>query len=266
MNIRGDSYGNPRIYSHLSEEDRRYLDPYRDFLRGMAVNIHDYLHSRQEGHVLLEGAQGALLDLDLGTYPFVSSGVSAASGACAGASLGPKELDRIVGVFKAYATRVGNGPFPTEFREGWDAELGDRIREIGNEYGVTTGRPRRCGYLDLVALRYTCRANSIDSLALTHLDVYDSFEEIKVCVGYKIDGVVSQEFPSSVSALERAEPVLKSFPGWQQEIHEISAYDDLPRAAKDYVSYIEEYTGSRADIISVGSERRQTIVRRDPWT
>jgi adenylosuccinate synthase len=257
----------PKIFDHLSAEDRAFLEPYRDFFRDAAVNIHEFLHNRKAGeHVLLEGAQGALLDIDLGTYPFVSSGISAAAGASTGASLGPKELDRIVGVFKAYTTRVGNGPFPTEFREGWDADLEERIREIGNEYGVTTGRPRRCGYLDLPALRYTSRANSIDSLALTHLDVYDSFDEVKACVGYKIGGTVTEEFPASITALEAAEPVVKSFPGWKTPLRDVSTYEALPQAAKDYIAFIEEYTGSQVDIVSVGSERRQTIVRRGPWT
>jgi len=257
----------PRIFDHLSREDREFLEPYREFFRGAAINIHEFLHNRRAGeHILLEGAQGALLDIDLGTYPFVSSGISAAAGASTGASLGPKELDRIVGVFKAYTTRVGNGPFPTEFREGWDPDLEDRIRKLGNEFGVTTGRPRRCGYLDLPALRYTSRANSIDSLALTHLDVYDSFDEVKACVGYKIDGAITEEFPASITALEAAEPVVKSFPGWKTPLSEVSVFEELPQAAKDYISFIEEYTGSRIDIVSVGSERRQTIVRRGPWT
>ena len=256
----------PQSFGRMPEEDRRFLEPYREFFAAAAVNVHEFIHQHAGDHVLLEGAQGALLDIDLGTYPYVSSGISAAAGACPGAGLGPKELDRIIGVCKAYTTRVGNGPFPTEFREGRDKDLGDRIREIGNEYGVTTGRPRRCGYLDLVALRYTCRANSIDSLALTHLDVYDSFDEVKACVGYRIDGVISKEFPASISALERVEPVLETFPGWKTPIDEISRFEALPAAAREYVAFIEEYTGSRIDIVSVGSERRQTIVRRDPWS
>jgi len=255
-----------RAFTQLSEEDRRFLEPFRAFFEAAAVNVHEFVHQFRGKHTLLEGAQGALLDIDLGTYPYVSSGISSAAGACPGAGLGPKELDRIVGVFKAYTTRVGNGPFPSEFRDGWDPHLAERIREIGNEYGVTTGRPRRCGYLDLPALRYTCRANSIDSLALTHLDVYDEFDEVKVCVGYRIDGVMTEEFPTSISALERAEPVVKSFPGWKTSLRDHSAYEDFPAAAKDYVAFIEEYSGSRVDVVSVGSERRQTIVRRDLWT
>ncbi|MFP4483685.1 MAG: adenylosuccinate synthetase [Spirochaetaceae bacterium] len=256
----------PQTFARLGKDDRTFLEPYREFFAAAAVNVHEFIHGHAGEHVLLEGAQGALLDIDLGTYPYVSSGISAAAGACPGAGLGPKELDRIVGVCKAYTTRVGNGPFPTEFRAGLDEELGEQIREIGNEYGVTTGRPRRCGYLDLVALRYTCRANSIDSLALTHLDVYDSFDEVKACVGYRLDGVISTEFPASISALERAEPVVETFPGWKEAIDEVSDFDALPGAARDYMAFIEEYTGSRVDIVSVGSERRQTIVRRDPWS
>jgi adenylosuccinate synthase len=254
------------LLSALSSEDREFLESHREFFREMVIDVSSYMSEHREDNVLLEGAQGTLLDLDLGTYPFVSSGSSSANGAAIGAGFGPRELDRVVGVCKAYSTRVGNGPFPTEFRSDRDGELEHVIRELGHEYGVTTGRPRRCGYLDLVALRYACRSNSIDSLALTHLDVYDSFDEIQVCVGYKIADRVTELFPASRTAIAEAEPVLKALPGWKASSAGARSFRDLPEGAKDYVRFIEEYTGVPVEIVSVGSEREHTIVERDPWT
>ncbi|MFO8063230.1 MAG: adenylosuccinate synthase [Spirochaetia bacterium] len=252
--------------SALAEEDRQFILEHRDFFRDMVVDVCAYMSERRDENVLLEGAQGTLLDLDLGTYPFVSSGSSSANGAATGAGFGPRDLDRVVGVCKAYSTRVGNGPFPTEFRSERDGELEHLIREIGHEYGVTTGRPRRCGYLDLVALRYACRSNSIDSLALTHLDIYDSFDEIRVCVGYRIDGEVTELFPASRRAIAEAEPVLERLPGWKSSSAQARSVSELPRAARDYIRYIEEFVGVPVEIVSVGSDREQTMVERDPWT
>ena len=254
------------LLAALSREDRDFLLEHREFFRDMMVDVNSYMTDHGDENTLLEGAQGTLLDLDLGTYPFVSSGSSSANGAAVGAGLGPRELDRVVGVCKAYSTRVGNGPFPTEFESERDGDLEHVIRELGHEYGVTTGRPRRCGYLDLVALRYACRSNSIDTLALTHLDIYDSFEEIQVCVGYKVDGRVTELFPASRTAIANAEPVLRTLPGWKAPSAQARAFSGLPSGAQDYVRYIEEYTGVPVEIISVGSDREHTIVERDPWT
>lgn len=252
-------------YAGLHDEDREFLDLYREKMRGMMVDMVSYLHERKDRHILYEGAQGTLLDLDNGTYPFVSSGVSCAAGVSAGGGIGPRRIDRILGVFKAYSTRVGNGPFPSEFKPERDGDLGDRIRELGREYGVTTGRPRRCGYLDLVALRYACITNSIDSLVMTHLDVYDSMDEIEVCTAYRVNGSEMKEFPASVSALWNAEPVTKKFPGWKTPLGGSRTLENLPEAARNYLSYIEEYTETPIDIVSVGYERTQTIVRENPW-
>jgi adenylosuccinate synthase len=254
------------LLAALSAEDREFLISHRDFFKEMMVDVVSYMDEHPQENVLLEGAQGTLLDLDVGTYPFVSSGSSSANGAAIGAGFGPRRLDRVLGVCKAYSTRVGNGPFPTEFRAERDGDLEHVIRELGHEYGVTTGRPRRCGYLDLVALRYACRSNSIDSLALTHIDVYDSFDEIQVCVGYKIDGRVTELFPASRTAIANAEPVLKPLPGWKQPSGGARSFEELPAGARDYVRYIEEYTGVPVEIISVGSDRDHTIVEKDPWT
>ncbi len=249
----------------LRPDEYDFLKAYIPKLRDMRINLASFMEAYRDKRVLYEGAQGVLLDIDLGSYPFVSSGNSAAAGACTGGAIGPRDIDNVLGVFKAYTTRVGNGPFPSEFVPERDGSLGDFIRDLGNEYGVTTGRPRRCGYLDLVALRYACRTNSIDNLVLTHLDVYDSFDEIKVCTAYEIDGKQIEHFPASPLWLQRAKPVLRSFPGWKEDITTANNFSDLPEAAKDYVAFIEEYTGSAVGIVSVGPDRSQTFVRFPVW-
>lgn len=249
----------------LEEEDRAFLAPYLDRLLAMKVNLTAELWKIRGRKTLFEGAQGALLDLDLGTYPYVSSGFSSASGAAIGGCLGPRSLDKILGVFKAYSTRVGNGPMPTEFDAASQSELYHYVRETGREYGVTTGRPRRCGYLDLVALRYACRSNSIDSLVLTHLDVYDTLDDIEACVAYTIDGKVTEDFPASIDDLNNAKPVLKHFKGWKTCLKDCRSYDALPAEAKTYVDFIEHYCETKIGIISVGYDRNDTFIREDIW-
>ncbi len=257
----------PAVRERLDTESRAYLEEHMERLRPMVVDLVDFMaHTSADDRVLYEGAQGALLDLDQGTYPYVSSGYSAAAGASLGGGIGPRQIDRIIGVFKAYSTRVGNGPFPSEFRSGDDSGLEELVREVGREYGVTTGRPRRCGYLDLVALKYIVRANGIDGLALTHLDVYDTLDDIKVCIAYETDDGVVDAFPSSAYLLERCRPVTKTLPGWREEIGHARRYEELPQEARDYVRFIEEYVGRPVDLVGVGYERDQTITRVDPWT
>ncbi len=172
----------------------------------------------------------------------------------------------MLGVFKAYSTRVGNGPFPSEFRGSDTDELEELVRETGREYGVTTGRPRRCGYLDLVALRYACAVNSVDSLALTHLDVYDTVETPKLCIAYETEAGVIEDFPSDINILEEARPVTKSFSGWNRPIGECQSYDELPQEARTYIEFIEKFIETPISMISIGYERERTIVRRNPWT
>ncbi|ADN01948.1 adenylosuccinate synthase [Spirochaeta thermophila] len=253
-----------KFFSRLTPQEKRFVEPYLSRLEPLLVNLVSFMRGRASGNILFEGAQGILLDLDVGTYPYVSSGVSAPAGASLGGGVGPCDLDAVYGVCKAYTTRVGYGPFPSEFRDH-EAGLGDRIREIGHEYGTTTGRPRRCGYLDLVALKYACEAGGLSALHLTHLDVYDTFDEIGVCVAYRIGGDVITEFPSSISALEDAEPVIRTVKGWKRSLRECRSYDDLPSEARAYVDLIEEYTSTPVEIVSVGCEREETIIRKDPW-
>ena len=250
----------------LEAEDRAFLEPYIDRLLAMKVNLTAEIWKARGKKILLEGAQGALLDLDLGTYPYVSSGFSSSAGAAIGGCIGPRAIDKVLGVFKAYSTRVGNGPMPTEFDEDSQSELYKYVRDTGREYGVTTGRPRRCGYLDLVALRYACRANSIDDLVLTHLDVYDTLSDIEACVAYNINGTVTEDFPASIEELNAARPVLKHFPGWKSVLKECRSYDKLPQEARDYIDFIEKYTETRIGIISVGYDRKDTFIRNTVWT
>lgn len=250
----------------LDDADKDFLRPYIDRLLAMRVDIASEMWKKRSENILFEGAQGAMLDLDSGTYPFVSSGASCSAGAATGGGIGPRAIDKIYGVFKAYETRVGNGPMPTEFNAQTESELCEYVRNTGNEFGVTTGRARRCGYLDLVALRYACRVNSIDSLVLTHLDVYDAMETIEACVAYNIDGKTVTDFPASIPALNKAKPVLQQFDGWTQPLKDITSYAGLPAAAKAYIEFIEDFTGTKIDIISVGADRSQTFARADIWS
>lgn len=249
----------------LEAEDREFLAPFIDRLLAMKVNLTSELWKARGKKVLFEGAQGALLDLDLGTYPYVSSGFSSSAGAAIGGCVGPRSIDKVLGVFKAYSTRVGNGPMPTEFDAESQSELYNYVRETGREYGVTTGRPRRCGYLDLVALRYACQSNSIDDLVLTHLDVYDTLSDIEACVAYDINGKITEDFPASIEELNAAKPVLKHFKGWKTCLKECRSYDALPSEAKSYVDFIEEYTSTKVGIISVGYDRKDTFIRDTVW-
>ena len=261
----GDLY-DPDVWGRLTKDEQNFLTPFKEKMEGMAIDIASFMAENKAKRVLFEGAQGILLDLDSGTYPFVSSGYSCAAGASIGGGIGPRDINRVLGVFKAYSTRVGNGPFPSEFDRDVDSELEDFVRETGREYGVTTGRPRRCGFLDLVALKYACRTNSIDSLVLTHIDVYDSLESIKICTAYEIDGKEVTDLPSSITKLENAKPVLKTFKGWKTNLSEMKDTSNFPQEAKDYIKFIEDYTETSVDIVSVGYKRSQTIINTPIWS
>lgn len=256
----------PEKMAEFDGENLEYLNKYKDKLIEMRVDLTSKMYEYRAENILFEGAQGAMLDIDSGTYPYVSSGASCSAGAATGCGIGPKNIDKILGVFKAYQTRVGNGPMPTEFNNESEGELCEYVRKTGREYGVTTGRARRCGYLDLVALRYACITNSIDSLVLTHLDIYDTFDEIEACVAYEIDGKTVVDFPASVPAMEKAKPVLKKFKGWKKSLKECRSYEELPKEARDYVEFIEDYCKTEVGIISVGYERNETFIRQNPWS
>jgi adenylosuccinate synthase len=206
--------------------------------------------------VLLEGAQGALLDPDFGTYPYVTSSSPLAGASCIGAGLGPREIDRVVGIFKAYSTRVGAGPMPTELKD----EIGDFIREKAHEYGATTGRPRRCGWFDAVAGCFSVQINGLSDIALTHLDIYDGFPSIKICTAYKFNDEVLTSFPTDVAILERCQPIYEEVDGWQESISGIRNFKKLPVRARNYMSRLEDLLSCPISLVSVGPDRRQIIL------
>ena len=206
--------------------------------------------------VLFEGAQGALLDIDHGTYPFVTSSSTVAAAAASGTGLGPANVNRVLGVLKAYTTRVGEGPFPTEDL----TEAGDQLRERGNEFGTTTGRPRRCGWFDAVVARYAARINGLTGLAVTKLDVLSSMEVINLAVGYRCRGKEIDYFPEGIQDLSHCEPQYESFPGWDEDLSRARSYEDLPEAARNFLKALEDTVGVRIDLISVGPDRSQTII------
>ncbi|HOS43011.1 MAG TPA: adenylosuccinate synthase [Armatimonadota bacterium] len=217
---------------------------------------------RRGEDVVFEGANATMLDIDHGTYPFVTCSTPTAGGAAVGAGVGPTAIDHVIGVVKAYTSRVGAGPFPTELPDA----TGDRIRELGHEYGTTTGRPRRCGWLDLCVLRKAARVNGLDYLAVTHLDILDEFADIPVCVGYEIDGARVDVFPANVWEVEKATPIYEVLPGWRQPIADCRDFDALPVNARRYLHRVSELVGVPVCMITVGSERSQTIVMREAVT
>jgi adenylosuccinate synthase len=219
-------------------------------------------HANKAGrNLLFEGAQGSLLDIDHGTYPFVTSSNCVAGAAAAGAGIGPMHLHYVLGITKAYSTRVGEGPFPTELSD----DVGERLRQRGREFGATTGRPRRTGWFDAAALKRSIQLNGVSGLCITKLDVLDGAESLKICVGYRIDGEVSDILPVGAEELERCEPVYEEMPGWQESTVGVKAHDRLPRAARDYLARIEGLCGVPIDLISTGPERDETIVLRHPY-
>ncbi len=214
----------------------------------------------QGKNVLFEGAQGSLLDLDHGTYPFVTSSHPISAAACLGSGIGPTKIDTVMAVVKAYVTRVGEGPFPTELE---DAQ-GDYLRQMGHEYGTTTGRPRRCGWFDGVVVRYAARVNGLKYLAITKLDVLTGIETLKLCTGYEYKGKVINNFPATLKELAQCQPIYEEMPGWQEDITKITTYEELPKAAKDYLERIVQITGVPIGILSVGPGREQTFILNDP--
>jgi adenylosuccinate synthase len=249
-------YGGKRLDPEIVYEQ------YRAYGQRLAPHIADTSAILQRAikanqNILLEGAQATLLDIDHGTYPFVTSSSPSAGGACIGLGIGPTQISRVMGVFKAYQTRVGAGPFPTEIH----GPVGDHIRALGQEFGTTTGRPRRCGWFDAVAARYAVRINGMQSAAITKLDVLDNHPTVPVCVGYRLDGKTIDSIPASLATYARCEPIWEELPGWQASTAGAFAFDELPARAQSFLARLGELIECPIDLISVGSHRRQTIVR-----
>ena len=253
-----------KVYNRLPLDPKRIIAEYETYARRLSPFISDtslqvWRALRDGKRVLFEGAQGTLLDVDHGTYPFVTSSNPIAGGASTGGGVGPREISRVIGIAKAYVTRVGSGPFPSEDL-GAD---GERIGERGQEFGTTTGRKRRCGWLDAVLLRYAARLNSLSDLFITKLDVLSGFETIKLCVAYRYQGETYEEFPPHQTIFHKCEPVYEELPGWQGDISGARSFDELPAEARDYVRRVEEVSGVPVTLVSVGPARDQTV-RREP--
>ncbi len=251
-------YGVPPLsLEEVYNEYRRFAERLAPLVRETEPMVADAMERNEL--VLLEGAQGTLLDVDFGTYPYVTSSSVIAAGAFSGLGLSPDKIDYVLGVVKAYTTRVGAGPFPTELKDA----TGERIREIAHEYGATTGRPRRCGWFDAVAARFSARINGFTGLVLTRLDVLDTFSSIKICTRYRVDNTTTTDrFPSSIGILEKCQPIYEDVPGWQCDIRHLRRFDDLPPLAKAYVKRLEDLMGCPVSIISVGPGREETITIR----
>lgn len=247
-------YGLPPLeLDEIVSEHVEYAERLSSFIKDTSLYINKMLDSGKR--VILEGAQGTLLDLDHGTYPFVTSSSPVAGGACAGAGVGPLKIDTVIGIVKAYVTRVGSGPFPTEL----DDDVGIHMRDVGGEFGTTTGRVRRCGWFDALILRYACRINGLSDMVLTKLDVLTGLSPIKICVGYKYQGKTYTEFPPHQTIFHKCEPVYEEHEGWSEKIDQAKTMDDLPQAARNYIARIEELAGIKFSIISVGPKRDQSI-------
>jgi adenylosuccinate synthase len=280
MDLMDEDIFRDKLKEAIEEKNKIFTKVYSVSSKGFDVIYNDYIHYRniiapyvtntpfllnglssQGKKILFEGIQGTFMDLDFGTYPYVGSYNFTAGSACIGSGIGPTRIKNIIGVTKAYITRVGDGPFPTELLD----DTGEELRAAGGEYGFTTGRPRRCGWLDLPMIRYSAIINGLSGLCVTKLDVLDGFETIKLCVGYEYNGQIYKDFPQDLKILENCKPVYREFPGWQQDTIKIKNYDELPREARNYLNYISEQVGVEIFLISVGHQREQTIIRRDVW-
>ena len=249
-----------RVYKHAGLDVNEIIKEYLEFDKQIDQYITDVpslLNTAisEKKNILLEGAQGALLDVDHGTYPYVTSSSPTTGGACTGTGIPPTKITNVMGIVKAYTTRVGHGPFPTELTN----DEGDKLRKIGAEYGATTGRPRRCGWYDAFLVRYSATINGIDSVAITKLDVLSSFDKIQVCTGYKLNGKMIKTFPSDVDRLNKAAPVYESVDGWNEDISGCKTYKELPEKTKKYLKFIAEKSNIKIDIVSVGPKRNQTF-------
>lgn len=244
-------------YEELLEEYLGYADRLKPYVADTAQILNDAIKSKK--NILFEGAQATMLDLDHGTYPFVTSSYPSAAGACSGSGVGPRKIDHVIGVVKAYSTRVGEGPFPSELFD----DIGQFIRDKGGEYGTVTGRPRRCGWLDACVLRYASYINGLDSIAITRLDILDELDKIKICVGYKYNNEILTWYPANLNILSKVEPVYEEFEGWKTDTSSIREYDKLPENAKKYLKRLSELVDTEISIVSVGAGRDQTIILKN---
>lgn len=241
-------------FDTIYQEYLGYAERIRPYVKDTNYSANVYVNEGKK--VLFEGAQATMLDIDHGTYPFCTSSNPTAGGACTGSGVGPRRMENIVGVVKAYTTRVGAGPFPAEQNN----EVGEYLRNTGHEFGTVTGRPRRCGWLDTAVVKYAAMLNSLDYLAITRLDILDDLDTIKICTGYRYNGQLLPEYPASLKVLEQVEPVYEDMPGWKTDISACKTYDELPEAARKYVERISELVGVPLGIVSVGPNRSQTII------
>ncbi len=249
-----------KVYDHAELDVEEIIKEYVEFDKTIDKYIKDvpsFLNQAiNDGKsILLEGAQGALLDVDFGTYPFVTSSNPVSGGACTGSGIPPNKITDVIGVVKAYTTRVGHGPFPTELTD----DVGEELRKIGSEYGATTGRPRRCGWFDAFLVKYSVMINGIDSVAITKLDVLSHLKEIKVCVGYSLNSKTLKSYPTDVDRLSSVKPIYETLPGWTTDISNCKSYSELPQNTKDYLDFIAKNAGFKIDLVSVGPKRSQTF-------
>lgn len=246
------------IQYDLKELEEEFMEGVEELRKISFIDSEEYLHrAQQEGKkILAEGAQGSMLDIDFGTYPYVTSSNTTAAGACTGLGVAPGAIGQVYGIFKAYATRVGSGPFPTELFD----EIGATMGRVGNEFGATTGRPRRCGWLDLVALRYAVQINGVTELMMMKADVLSGFKEVKVCTKYRYRGTEIEHLPYSIEP-ENVEPIYTSLPGWKEDLTQMTEASELPKALNDYIRFLEEALDVPIRIVSVGPDRKQTIMR-----
>ena len=249
----------PINFDDIFESDYEYGQELKKYVTDTSRIVNDALDNGQR--VLFEGAQGVMLDVDQGTYPYVTASNPIAGGVCTGVGVGPNKINTVVGICKAYSTRVGAGPFPTELTD----EIGDRIRETGHEYGTVTGRPRRVGWFDSVAMRHARRVSGISCLSLNLLDVLTGLKTVKICKAYKLDGKEIDYYPASLKELDRCEPVYEELPGWDEDITGVKKFEDLPVNAQNYLKRVSELSGVPLATVSVGADRIQTIIVKNPW-
>ncbi|WP_157152035.1 adenylosuccinate synthase [Brachyspira sp. SAP_772] len=244
-------------YEELLKEYLEYAERLRPYVADTTTILNKAI--KEKKNILFEGAQATMLDLDHGTYPFVTSSYPAAGGACTGSGVGPRKIDNVVGVVKAYSTRVGEGPFPSELFD----DVGQFIRDKGGEYGTVTGRPRRCGWLDACVIKYASYINGLDSVAITRLDILDDLDKLKICVAYKYNGEILEDYPADLDILSKVEPVYEEFDGWKTSTTNIREYDKLPENAKKYLKRLSEVIDTEISIVSVGAGRDETIIIKD---